>query len=86
MKSHATETVEAPAAKAHFTEEHFEAVRGGVKSNNRKGGGFNLGKKVEASGEKLTGYGVQILQGGKVVADYFSEPSLKEKIEGGEKK
>ena len=76
VKAHATETVETPAAKAITTEAHSE------KSGKKKGGG----KKVAASGERLTGYGVQVFDGTKLVADYFSEPSLREKVGGSERK
>ena len=86
VKARMTETVETPAAKATATEEHLVAGRGGFKSSNKKGSGFNNAKKVAASGEKLTGYGVQVFEGGKLLADYFSEPSLREKAAGGDRK
>ena len=86
VKAHMTATVETPPAKATATEAHVVAGRGGVKSSNKKGSGFNNGKKVAASGEKLTGYGVQVFEGGKLVADYFSEPSLREKVRGSDRK
>ena len=83
VKSHATEVVETPAAKATLNEEHYETKKGKGGGNRGRGGGTRLGKKVEASGKKLTGYGVQVLNGGTVVAEYFSEPSLKAEVAGG---
>ena len=85
VKAHTTETVETPAAKASATDAHVERGKGGFKSSNKKGSGFNSGKKVAASGERLTGYGVQVFDGSKLLADYFSEPSLKGKV-GGDRK
>jgi hypothetical protein len=82
VKSHATEVVETPATKATFGEEHYETKKGGGGGNRGRGGGMQLGKKIQASGNKLTGYGVQILNGGMVVAEYFSEPSLKAEVGG----
>ncbi len=35
------------------------------------------GKKVPASGEKISGYAVRVLKDGKVLAEYYSEPSYK---------
>ena len=87
VKARATATVETSAVKAKATEEHLVAGRGGFKSSNKKGSGFNNNaKKVEATGEKLTGYGVQVFDGNKLVADCFSEPSLKELISGRDRK
>ena len=75
VKARAMEIVETPAAKASATEAHSVKGKG-------KGGG----KKVAASGEKLTGYGVRVFSGEKMLAEYFSEPSLKGKLGGGERK
>ena len=35
------------------------------------------GKKVPASGEKISGYAVRVMKDGKVLAEYYSEPSYK---------
>ena len=75
VKARATEIVETPAAKASATEAHSVKGKG-------KGGG----KKVAATGEKLTGYGVQVFSGEKMLAEYFSAPSLKEKAGGAVRK
>jgi hypothetical protein len=82
VKAQATEIVETPPAKATLNEEHYETKKGGGGGNRSRGGGMKLGKKVEASGKTLTGYGVQILNGRIVVAEYFSEPSLKAEVGG----
>ena len=67
VKARATEIVATPAKKATMTEAHYAKK-----------------KKIEATGEKLTGYGVQVFgDEGKLLAEYFSEPSLKAKVSGG---
>lgn len=62
LKARATEMVESARAEAIAVEAH---------------GGGKGKKKVEASGDKFVGYGVQILEGDKLLAEYFSQPSLK---------
>lgn len=76
IKARMTETVETPSVTATATEKHSVASRGKGGNNNKKG------KQVAASGEKLTGYGVQVVSGGKVISDYFSEPSLRTLVGG----
>ena len=83
VKARMTETVETPVVKASSTEAHSEAKKG--KGQNAKKGN-QAGKKVAATGEKLTGYGVQVFESGKLLADYFSEPSLREKAGGGDRR
>jgi hypothetical protein len=39
-------------------------------------------KRAEDTGTKFVGYGVQVSDKGKVVGEYFSLPSLKEKVGG----
>ena len=80
VKARETVTVESASVKATAVEKHAEAVRN---SGNKKTKSNKPPKIVQASGEKLTGYGVQVLSDGKVIADYFSEPSLKGKVGGG---
>ena len=82
VKPHATEVVETPATKATLNEEHYETKKGKGGGQQARSGGTRLGKKVEASGRKLIGYGVQVLNGSAVVAEYFSEPSLKAEVAG----
>lgn len=76
VKSHKTETVETPAVTATSTEEHFTGGGG-------NGKGRSTGKKVEASGKKITGHGVQVIDNGKVIAEMFTEPGLKSLVGGG---
>ncbi len=73
----AKDEVESEDVTSTYTEKHVEvsAAKGGKGGTNR----MPTAKKVEASGEKLAGYAVQVVQGGKVVAEYYSEPSLKDK-------
>ena len=77
VKAHATETVETPAAKATMTEEHYDSKQ--TRATRNQPSRVQLGKKIGASGEKFTGYGVRVYEGEKVLAEYFSEPSLAEK-------
>lgn len=85
VKAHGSTIVETPIARATFTEEHFTEVRAGGKNQNHKNAGMSLGKKVPASGEKLTGFGVQVFEGEKLLAESFSEPGLREKVGGAAK-
>jgi hypothetical protein len=72
VKARSTEVVEVPSITATFVEAHTEGGKGG------KGG-----KKVEASGDKIVGYGAQVYSGDKMLTEYFSEPSLKTKLDAG---
>jgi hypothetical protein len=82
LRGHATVTVEAPEIEAVYTEEHGERAGGqGERGANR---GNNAGRQknvryqtVEATGTKVIGYGVQVFSGNSLVAETFSEPSLK---------
>ena len=42
------------------------------------------GPKRKASGTKIVGYGAQVFQDGKLLAAYFSEPSFKSNVGGGD--
>lgn len=64
--SNKTEVIETPAVTKTALEAHSE-----------KGAGGKGGKKVEASGEKLVGYGAQLYEGDKLLTEYFSGPSYK---------
>ncbi len=68
--------VESESATSIYTEKHVEvsAARSG-----RGGANRTTIKKIEASGDKLAGYAVQLVQGTKIIAEYYSEPSLKAK-------
>jgi hypothetical protein len=61
------DVVESEQATAHFVEAHYAAAKGG------KG----AAAKIPASGEKITGHAVRVMQDTKVLAEYYSEPSLK---------
>ena len=67
VKGLSTEMVESAVATSTFEEAHS--------ANASKG---KAGPKVEASGTKMLGYGVQILQGEQVVAESYDPPSMKE--------
>lgn len=71
VKAHGSEMVESPVITEKSTDAHSTGGKNG-----------RGGKKVEASGKKVTGYGAQVFDKGKVVADYFSAPSLKAMVGG----
>jgi uncharacterized protein YcfL len=71
VKPHSTETVQTETVTAKLTAKHMEGGKGG-----------RGGKEMPAAGQKIVGYGVQVRQDGKVLTDYFSEPSLKTNVGG----
>jgi hypothetical protein len=81
-------TVVSPGEKSATVKPHGEEIvetGSGTATSHPKQPGQKGAKPVEASGQKLIGYGAQAMQGDKVVAEYFSEPSLKSNVGGGEK-
>ncbi len=60
------DVVESEVVSKSFSEESYDA---------------KAKKKVPASGEKISGYAVRVLQGDKVLAESYSEPSYKALIE-----
>jgi len=76
-----TTTVETPEFETTYTEEHGKRVggKGGPGGKGSKGGRRKnvRYKEVEASGTKLTGYGVKVFSGGQLVAEAYSEPGYK---------
>lgn len=62
----ATAMVESGIASTSYQEQHST------------GGGNRAGKKVEATGHKFLGFGVQLYQGDKMVAEYYDPPSGKD--------
>jgi hypothetical protein len=77
-----TTVLETESASASYTEEHGEQVNKGGGPNGtkqRKTGNVRF-KTVEASGTKITGYGVQVFADGKMIAEAYSAPSLKERM------
>ena len=82
VKAHGSTMLETPGVSISYTEAHTEgnpfANRG--KSGNKQQAAHV--KTVAASGRRFYGYGVRVSRGGEVVAEYFSEPSLKAKVGG----
>ena len=68
-----TDTVESEEVTSIYTDAHSEAKKG-------KGKSKGSSKKVAASGQKIIGYAVQVLNGSKVEAEFYSEASYKEKV------
>jgi hypothetical protein len=64
------ELVDSEVVSKKLVEAHTQAAKG-------KGG---KPTKVPASGEKIMGYAVRVMEGDKVLSEYFSEPSYKELI------
>jgi len=79
VKAHATSTIQTEKVTAKSNEKHAETPKKG------RNGSIQAGKEVPASGQRLVGYGVQVRQDGKVLADCFSEPSLKTFVGGGDR-
>lgn len=72
LKPRATEIIETGTVTSSYTEDHYGKGKG-------KGKG---GKKVEGTGNKITGYGVQVYENDRIVAEYYSEPSYKAMLTG----
>jgi hypothetical protein len=68
-----TVIVETPTISRKSVEEHYDTKKSGQR-------GAKISRKVEASGQKIVGYGTQVFEGDKLLAEYFSEPSLKAKV------
>ncbi len=69
------ETVESEEVTSAYTDAHTEVAKG-----KGRGKGKATAKKVGASGKKITGYAVQVLNGAKVEAEFYSEASYKAKV------
>lgn len=78
LKSHGIATVATETVSAKHVTAHIE---GATQDTPQQRG--NPGTRVPASGERIVGHAVQILQGGKVLVENFSEPSLKAQIGAG---
>ncbi|MEQ1861516.1 MAG: hypothetical protein ABMA13_16465 [Chthoniobacteraceae bacterium] len=74
VKARTTDMTETPAVTTKYTDDRSE--KSGGKGGNNKGGSY---KKVEGTGNKIIGHGVQVFAGDKLLAEFFSEPSLKAK-------
>ncbi len=75
-------TIQSETVTSTYIEEHVEVEKA---KGNKGGGGKGKGaksttKKVPASGDRITGYAVQVLIGKEVVADYYSAPSYKQML------
>ena len=75
------QTVKSDELKNDYTPEHsvLSRGRGGNGGGGRNGVRASV-KKVAGEGDRLIGYGVQVLQAGKVVAESFDPPSLKKDV------
>ena len=69
-----SDTVESEEVTSVFTEAHTEVKKG-------KGKSKGSSKKVAATGEKITGYAVQVLNGSKVEAEFYSGAGYKAKVQ-----
>jgi hypothetical protein len=72
------DVVESETVSSSYVEAHTEVSRG--KSRGRSQG---TSKRVPASGNKIMGYAVQVLQGDRVLAETYSEPSYKQRLGAG---
>ena len=79
LGSNGAQVISTAKVETKSTPEHSvvsKGRRGG--SNGGTGGGARISvKKVEATGDKYIGYGVQVLAGDKVVAETFDPPGVK---------
>jgi len=72
------EVIESETASGTYVEQHAQAQRGGGRAGQPGRGGRAGGvTKVQASGDKITGYAVRVMKDDKVLAEYYSEPSYK---------
>ena len=72
-----SQVINSAKIEAKSTPEHSVVSRGRGRGG-RTGGSRGSVKKVAATGDKYIGYGVQVLNGSKVVAETFYPPSLKQ--------
>ena len=71
-----SETVESEEAVNTYTEAHSELVP--AKGGKGKSKGKPTTKKIPASGKKVIGYAVQVLNGSKIEIEEYSEKSYRE--------
>jgi hypothetical protein len=67
------ELVESETVSSDYVEEHYEVPKA-------KGGKAGKPTKVPASGAKIMGYAVRVMKDDRVMAEYYSEPSYKERV------
>jgi hypothetical protein len=66
MTPRGKDVVESEVVSKHFTEEHYDAKKKA---------------KVPATGEKIVGYAVRVMQGEKILAEHYSEPGYKDLLD-----
>ena len=78
LGSNGSQVINSAKVETKSTPEHSVVSRGRGRGNRSPGGGSRVSvKKVEATGDKYIGYGVQVLAGDKVVAETFDPPGVK---------
>ena len=85
LGSNGSQVISTAKVETKSTPEHSvvsKGRRGGSNGSNGSNGGTGGGarisvKKVEATGDKYIGYGVQVLAGNKVVSETFDPPGVK---------
>lgn len=80
VKARKTELVETGSVTSSYTDDSFASNKGGKGGGNS--GGNRSGKKVEGIGKKITGFGVQLFAGDKMIAETFDPPSNKALVGG----
>jgi hypothetical protein len=69
LKPSVTQEEDVPTASVTYVEEHYPPAKPG-----------SAAKVIPASGNKLTGYGVQIFEGDKLVGESYEPLSMKEEM------
>ncbi len=79
LAARAKELVESEVVTKSYTEAHNNLVMGGNPVRGGQGGGQGAVQsvKVPASGEKIMGHAVRLMNDGKVVAEFFSDVTYK---------
>jgi hypothetical protein len=82
LKGMNTATVETPEVNAQFTDEHSTGGRKfGTQASSGGSSNFAKGKKVEAAGQKIVGYAVQVFdKAGKLMGEAYEPLSMKEQV------
>lgn len=78
------ETVTSDRVTSTYEDKHTEKVKSKGKGNGKKNNAPNV-KTVPASGNKISGYAVQALVDGKIVAEHYSSASYQERLRSGSK-
>ena len=76
------EVIESELIRSSYTEDHFQVEKSKSKGKGSSGKSNSSPKvkKVEGSGDRIVGYGVRVMDGGKVLTEFFSPQGLKEKL------